>query len=69
MDEKELNRLNYQKKTKKYKNGKRPHSPWYYLIGKVEKRFFNKSDLDTDYPVNNVKPIKIKIKSRQTGSF
>ena len=52
-NQKDFNRDKYSKKCKKYKNGKRPHSPWYFLIGKIEKNFFNKCDLDEDFSVVN----------------
>lgn len=59
---KEFNNNKYSKKSKKYKVGKRPNSPWYFLIGKIEKNYLSKFDLNQDFQVNNFKPIKIKIK-------
>ena len=46
----------------KTKKGKRPISPWYYLIGKVQNRYLAKEDCRQDFNVTNFRPIKIKIK-------
>ena len=62
LDIKEVNRKNYIKNSKNYKSGKRPCSPWWYLINKLEKRYINK-DTEVDFSVTDFKPIKIKIKT------
>lgn len=49
----------------KTQRGKRPVSPWYYLIGKVERRYLDKEDCREDFSVDKFKPIKIKIKNKK----
>ena len=49
----------------KTQKGKRPVSPWYYLSGKVERRYLAKEDCREDFSVNKFKPIKIKIKNKK----
>ena len=61
-NKKKFNKDKYSKKCKKYKKSKRPNSPWYFLIGKIEKNFLNKCDINEDFSVNKFKPIKINIK-------
>ena len=63
IDEKNMNRETYSKNHQKNKKGKRPHSPWWYLLNKLERRFLNKNT-EIDYPVNQFKPIKIKLKKK-----
>ncbi len=63
MDIKVLNRMHYSKKVKKRKKkGKRPHSPWYYLIGKIERVYFDKHFIDEDFTLLDFAPIKAKTK-------
>ncbi len=66
-DHKELNtdkfsKKKYSKKTEK--KGSRPVSPWYYLIGKVERQYLDKEDTKEDFSVQDFAHVKIKVKKR-----
>ena len=65
---KDLNHENYSiKKHKKKKGkGKRPPSPWWYLIGKVERRYYNK-DCKEDFDIINFHNIKLQMKKKDFG--
>ena len=60
-EEKDVNRKTYYNNHKKHKKGSRPHSPWWYLINKVESRILKKNT-EIDFAVNDVKPVKIRLK-------
>lgn len=58
-----FSRHKYSKKTEK--KGKRPVSPWYYLIGKVERQYLDKEDITEDFSIQDFAPVKIKIKNKK----
>ena len=62
---KDLNQENYSIKKHKKKKGKgnRPPSPWWYLIGKIERRYYNKECID-DFDVLNFHNIKLQMKKK-----
>tara|TARA_B100001964_G_C14105977_1_gene541547 strand:- start:176 stop:418 length:243 start_codon:yes stop_codon:yes gene_type:complete len=67
-DNKELNTDKFSKKkhSKKTKTkGSRPVSPWYHLIGKVERQYLDKEDTKEDFSVQDFAPVKIKIKNKK----
>ena len=73
MDSKELSIDKYSQRKSyskgKTKKGSRPISPWWYLIGKVEKNALNKAseNCKEDFKLQDFKPIKIKIKHKRGG--
>ena len=66
INRKETNTLKYQKNHKKRTKGKRPHSPWWYLIGRITKRYGRKMDLDEDYSITHFRPLKLQVKKKDT---
>ena len=62
---KELNHHNYSLKKHKSSKGKgrRPYSPWWYLINRIERRHYNK-DSTPDFILTNYFPIKLNIKKK-----
>lgn len=62
---KELNNENYSLKKHKYRKskGKRPHSPWWYLIGRIERRYYNK-DCKIDFSLEEFSNLKLNKKKK-----
>jgi hypothetical protein len=56
---KHFNTVKFQRNKKKTQRGARPQSPWWYLIGKIQKRLLAKKDLREDFTIYDWKPIKI----------
>ena len=54
-------RITHRSSKKKVK-GARPISPWYHLIGGLEKSYIDKTDVAEDFSVTDFKPIKIKVR-------
>ena len=65
---KDLNQDTYSIKSYKKKKGKgrRPISPWWYLIGKIERRYLNK-ECKEDFNVTNFHNIKLQLKKKDFG--
>ena len=66
INRKETNTLKYQKNHQKRTKGKRPHSPWWYLIGRITKRYRRKMDLEEDYSITHFRPLKLQVKKKDT---
>jgi len=63
LDQKTHNKKKFAKhsKSKKKKSNQshpREGSPWYYLIGGIERRIINKMDVVEDFSAKDFKPIK-----------
>jgi hypothetical protein len=52
-DRKENNRETYRVKSKKYKKGERPPSPWYYLENRYLRGLLEKQDTREDFTIND----------------
>ena len=65
---KDLNHNNYsiKKHQRKKGKGKRRPSPWWYLIGKIERRYYNK-ECKEDFDVINFHNIKLQLKKKDFG--
>lgn len=63
---KDLNQRNYSIKKHNKKKGKgiRRPSPWWYLIGKIEQRYYNK-ECKEDFDVVNFNTIKLQMKKKE----
>ena len=62
---KELNHENYSlKKHHKGKGkGRRPFSPWWHFINRIERRYYNK-DCKEDYDLTKYHPVKLNMKKK-----
>jgi hypothetical protein len=64
---KDANKLKYNRNKIKTKTGSRPPSPRWHLEGKIQRKYINKIDyLNEDFSLINYRPTKLRMKKKDS---